>query len=221
MKDLVDRLLRAKSNPIQPPESIDEKIRTYRDVHLNASDRRVEGEDWDRRVKSVALNCVRRLWSLGDKGHESVIVDTRWRGPSGRQRLFDYAIALAREEYREGFVFSGRLGSGQVHLVTEDTVTWFPNSLARMLAKRCTKKKAVLPYGVGTLGVGYFWRSLDGSNHTGSDPYRLHCGFIKERRDLMASWLDRDLGPKTRRLLTEKIERIDRLLEAGKEVEYL
>lgn len=220
MKDLVDRLLRARNNPKQP-EPVDEKIRTYRDVHLKASDRRVEGEDWDRRVIPVARNCVRRLWSLGDKGHESVIVATRWKGPSGRQRLFDYAIALAREEYREGFVFSGRLGSGQVHLVTEDTVTWFPASLARMLTKRCTNKKAALPYGVGVLGNGYFWRSLDGTNRTGNDPYYLHCGFIRERRDLMASWILRDIGPRTKRLLQEKIERIDRLLEAGEEVNHL
>lgn len=220
MKDLVDRLLRARTNPKQP-EPVDEKIRTYRDVHLNASDRRVEGEDWDRRVTTVARNAARRLCGLGDKGHESVILATSWLGPAGRQRFFDYAVTLAREEYREGFVFSGRLGSGQVHLVTEDTVTWFPASLARMLTKRCTNKRAALPYGVGVLGNSYFWRSLDGSNRTGGDPYFLHCGFIRERRDLMESWIHRDIGPRTRRLLKEKIERIDQLLEAGKEVDYL
>lgn len=220
MKDLVDRLLRARSNPKQP-EPVDEKIRTYRDVHLKASDRRVEGEDWDRRVTTVARNAARRLCSLSDKGHESLLVATRWRGPSGRQRLYEYAMTLAREEYREGFVFSGRLGSGRVHLVNEDTVTWFPASLARMLTKRCTNKKAALPYGVGVLSNTYFWRSLDGSNRTGGDPYLLHGGFIRERRDLMESWTKRDIGPKTKRLLLEKIERIDQLLEAGKEVDYL
>ena len=37
----------------------------------------------------------------------------------------------------------------------------------------------------------------------------------------MASWILRDIGPRTKRLLQEKIERIDRLLEAGEEVDHL
>lgn len=220
MKDLVDRFIRARTDGIKTP-TIDEKIRTFRDVHLNASDRRVADEDWERRVKIAASNCATRLNSFAGVGHNRPVLASIWEGPGGRTRLYNYAMSLAREEYREGFIFSGRLGLTFEHHVNEETVTWFPSSLAKMLSKRCHNKQVDAPYGVGAQGERYTWKSLDGTKQSGDDPYVLHCAFIKERRDLLASWLDRDIGPKTRGLLTKKIERIDRLLEAGERVEYL
>lgn len=221
MKDLVDRFLRAREDDIKTP-TIGEKIRTFRDVHLNASDRRVAEEDWERRVKKAANECSQRLNSLCGMGHNQPVLATIWKGPAGKVRLYNYAVALAREEYREGFIFSGRLGLTFEHHVNKETVTWFPSSLAKMLAKRCHNKTAAAPFGVGASGATSFvWKSLDGTKHYGTDAYALHCAFIKERRDLLESWLRKDIGPKTRGLLTKKVERIDRLLEAGEVVDYL
>ena len=144
-----------------------------------------------------------------------------WNSKEGRPKLLAYAVDLAREEYREGFIFSGRLGCGIEHVVSEETVTWFPASLGKLLAKRCRKKTALIPFGVGTIGDYYFWRSLDGTNRTGRDPYALHRAFVKERRDLLLSWTERDVGPRTRALLLARVARIDEALDKGLEVDHI
>lgn len=214
MKDLVDRFLKQQSG--NKPTIVDDGLDSNQPESTLAMD-----APHSRPLLRTTKSSLRRIYQNGSKAR----IALQWTGVSGQARLLKYALELAQTEYREGFVFSGYLGSAYGHEVKESTVSWAPVTLNVLLTRRCNRKRSDLPYGVGVSGRGelqeYSYRDLDGTIHKGTDPYALHTAFIKERRKILVDWMEGDVGPKTRQLLAARVSRIDALLLSGLEVDYL
>lgn len=171
-------------------------------------------------IAKAARLCLQRLYHSRNSAATHPEIANKWRGEIGRRRCLAFAINLARTEYQPGFLFSGRLGSGRVHILSEETATWFPVALSKLLGNHCARKANALPYGLWESYGVYYWRDLSGVTQRSSKAWDAHLGFVLERRDVLAYWIDH-VGPRTAKLLRKRIERIDALLGHGLTVDYL
>lgn len=152
------------------------------------------------------------------KNTPGVVLTQRWSARSGRQRFTAYALKLAAEEYRPGFIVGIALRDVPEVLVDESTLMWYPANLGKLLNNHCKRRVHDTPLGVGVDKRHFTCRTLDGVQLRFNSADEAHACYVTDRIKYFKSLLP-SLGARPRAALEALIWRALQMLAENKKID--